>query len=400
MPPVLLRKAREIVEESKYRPKFHFTAAKNWINDPNGLLWHDEKYHLYYQHNPFGTKWGHMSWGHATSEDLISWTEHPVAILEDESAGEAIFSGSAVYDETGTAGVANSIVACYTAHTELGGQKRQYQAIAISSDGGFTFEKQGPVLDVGKQDFRDPKVFRYNSAWYMVVAHPIEQQVEILRSQNLREWHHLSYFQHLGPDDAIWECPDLFELQADGEAKWVLIVSLNPGGPQNGSGTMYFIGEFDGVTFTKTQEPKWLDFGRDNYAGVTFNDAPNLERILIGWMNSWGKTDHPELEWTGAMTVPRKLSLVSANSKWSLRQDPVVAPQHVYTLNARNKYTELLPHGIAANYNPESGQLIIAGYTAELPGMDQVVLEVLEDSCSVEIFANNRTVSFTFLVFN
>lgn len=386
--------------KSKYRPDFHFTPQKNWMNDPNGLIWHDGKYHLYFQHNPYGCDWGHMSWGHATSTDLIHWVEHPVAITEDETSGEAIFSGSAVFDRAGDCGVPNALVACYTSHYGEGASARQLQSLAISIDGGYTFRKLGqPVLDRGKRDFRDPKVFRFNEEWRMVVAHPTEHRIEILSSNNLLHWHSESFFCWPDQSDAVWECPDLFPLQLNGQTKWVLIVSVNPGGPNGGSGTKYFIGDFDGQSFAMTQDPLWLDYGRDNYAGVTFNDAPADERILIGWMNSWGKTRHPKLEWTGAMTIPRKLELVSVGGQIRLKQSPIVAPNRTVVLGEPNGFSFALNPEITASYDAQTGILDIAGYQAQLVASTEAVLEILDDNCSVEIFCNDRTVSFTFLTF-
>lgn len=383
----------------KFRPKFHFTTQKNWINDPNGLVWHDGLYHLYYQHNPFGTAWGHMSWGHATSSDLVHWTEYPVAIAEDEAEGEMIFSGSAVHDPQGTAGFPGAIVACYTSHYGQQSPVRQAQSLAISTDGGFTFTKQGEVLDRSLSDFRDPKVFRYRDQWRMVVVHSLECRVEILGSENLREWNSLSFFAMPEDEGVIWECPDLFELHLNGESHWVLIVSVNPGGPLNGSGTKYFVGSFDGIAFEASQQAQWLDYGRDNYAGVTYNDAPGDERILIGWMNSWGKTPHLELPWTGAMTIPRRLSLVGRDGLLKLRQDPVVVPAETVVLDTSNAFSADLNSELKAHFESTSGQLTIAGYTATLTPDQALELEVLRDQCSLEIFTADRTVSFTFLTF-
>lgn len=387
------------MKSEEFRPKYHFTTQRNWINDPNGLIWHKGLYHLYYQHNPLGTAWGHMSWGHATSPDLIKWTEHDVAIPEDESNGEMIFSGSAVYDEEGAAGIPEAIVACYTSHYGQVQPVRQAQSLAISTDGGFTFTKQGEVLDRNLSDFRDPKVFRYQNQWRMVVVHSLECQVEILGSSNLRDWKSLSYFSIPEAAGVIWECPDLFELKIEGEYHWVLIVSVNPGGPQNGSGTKYFVGSFDGDNFTSSQAAKWLDYGRDNYAGVTFNNAPGDERILIGWMNSWGKTPHLDLTWTGAMTIPRRLSLTAFDSQLLLRQDPVLEPQETIALSESNDFTAQLNSELTAHFNSTTGLLTIGDYEAVLSPAERLELEILRDSCSIEVFAADRTISFTFLTF-
>lgn len=340
-----------------------------------------------------------MSWGHATSEDLIHWTEHPVAIPEDATNGEAIFSGSAVFDEQGDSGTPGSIVACYTSHTGAPDAIKQYQSLAISTDGGYTFTKQGSVLDRGLSDFRDPKVFRYQDEWRMVVVHSLDCKVEILRSKNLRDWESLSFFGVPESEGVIWECPDLFELESNGRKLWVMLVSVNPGGPLNGSGTKYFVGEFDGHTYNPIQASKWLDFGRDNYAGVTFNNEPNGERILIGWMNSWGKTSHPELTWTGAMTIPRRLSLLERDKEFWVKQDPILDPNLKVVLDSANDFSHKFNAELTASYKKETGVFEIAGYQVSLPNEDSLALEVLVDNCSIEVFLKGRTISFTFLTF-
>ncbi len=384
----------------RFRPLFHFTPKANWINDPNGLIWHDGRYHLYYQHNPLGTDWGHMSWGHASSVDLLNWQEHDVAIPENEASGEMIFSGSAVFDREGGCGVKNSIVACYTSNSVPPAKPKQYQSIAISTDGGYTFEKFGkPVLDRDLEDFRDPKVFRYEDEWRMVVVLSKEHRAEILRSTNLIDWESLSFFGEPEATEVVWECPDLFPLQLDGKTYWVLIISVNPGGPLNGSGTKYYVGDFDGTTFTTNQASNWLDYGRDNYAGVTFNDAPNDERILIGWMNSWGKTEHPDLPWTGAMTIPRKLGLTKVDGTVLLTQEPIRPASESIFLNAENKYQVAINRELTLRYLAEAGELEIGGYRAKRAFEGQIELNVLRDACSVEIFSKDRTISFSFLTF-
>ena len=290
------------------------------MNDPNGLVWHNGEYHLFFQHNPHGTKWGHMSWGHAVSKDLLNWSELTVAISEGEDG--AIFSGSAVSHN-------DEIVAFYTRHTDT----HQAQCIARSSDNGRTFTKYegNPVLDENKKDFRDPKVFKYQDHWIMCVAQPFDKQISFYKSFDLMNWQHLSNFGPAGAVDGIWECPDLFPLELEDNEVWVLLVSLNPGGLY-GSGTQYFVGDFDGQIFTprySTNEPRWLDFGKDNYAGVTFNSEPNGKRIFIGWMANWlDVKDHPETSWTTQMTVPRFLGLTHYQDEIVLTQKPVSEPTY------------------------------------------------------------------------
>lgn len=320
--------------DEQYRPQFHFTPKKNWMNDPNGLIYLDGEYHLFFQHNPFGVLWGHMSWGHAVSKDMLHWKELPIAIPEGED--EAIFSGSAVYDKNNTSGLGTKenppLVAIYTAHSDV--RKIQSQSIAYSVDKGRTFTKysKNPVLDLNLPNFRDPKVFwdGQRGNWVMVVVKASEKKVAIYTSPNLLSWTHQSDFGPLAAQGGDWECPDLLELAVDGDPKkkkWVMIVSLNPGGIEGGSGTQYFIGDFDGKSFKPSQnydKPQWLDFGKDNYAGVTFSNMPDSRKVLIGWMNSWQYAGNlPKTPWTGAMTIPRELSLAETSKGLLLVSNPI-----------------------------------------------------------------------------
>jgi fructan beta-fructosidase len=317
---------------SHLRPVLHFTPKRNWLNDPNGLIYYKGKYHLFFQHNPFANVWGNMSWGHAVSEDLITWKEQEVAISSDET--HAIFSGSAVVDYFNTTGFGSlenpPMVAIYTAHKH--DHSHQSQALAYSLDEGSTWVKYAanPVLDLGLDHFRDPKVTwdRTTESWLMSVVKPKERKVSFYTSKNLKEWSHLSDFGPAGAVDGDWECPDLFPINVDGVEnliKWVLLISLNPGGLTGGSGTQYFIGNWDGKEFLADDtSPHWVDYGRDNYAGVTFNDAPNNRRIFIGWMNNWEYAHNfPTDPWRGAMTLPRELSLISKAGKLLLAANPV-----------------------------------------------------------------------------
>ncbi|MEV7455784.1 glycoside hydrolase family 32 protein [Pseudarthrobacter oxydans] len=334
-----------------YRPEFHFTAERNWLNDPNGLVYLNGTYHLFYQHNPFGTDWGNMSWGHATSPDLLHWDEQPVAIPCDER--EAIFSGSAVFDEHNTSGLGTArnppLVAIYTsaysAASPLAG--RQAQSLAYSLDEGATWTKYfgNPVLDRASADFRDPKVFWYDGAagsyWVMVAVEAVERQVVLYKSANLKSWEYLSTFGPANATGGVWECPDLFELPVDGnpgETRWVLIVNINPGGIAGGSAGQYFLGAFDGVEFrsgstvteglqqdgSRMREYGWLDWGRDYYAAVSFSGVADGRRIMIGWMNNWdyaGST--PTGGWRSAMTLPREVSLARLDGRLVLRQTAI-----------------------------------------------------------------------------
>ncbi|SCB99674.1 glycoside hydrolase family 32 protein [Arthrobacter sp. NIO-1057] len=325
------------------RPQLHFTAKKNWINDPNGLFFDGKQYHLYFQYNPNGVGHGYMSWGHAVSTDLVSWEELPVAILHGDVAD--IFSGSIVVDHENTTGFGDGtvapVIAIYTAAAK--DDTNQSQAIAYSLDGGTTFAKyeQNPVLDRGSKNFRDPKVFRYESEqgsyWVMVAVEAIERRVLIYRSENLKDWTELSSFGPQAAIAGIWECPDLFQLPVAGtdQLKWILIVSLNPGGVAGGSGTQYFIGEFDGTTFSPDEvqegwdsleyeslkQGRWLDWGRDFYAGVSFHSLPVGQQTIIAWMSNWDYArELPEDGWRGSMSTARRLDLVkNLDGKFEIR---------------------------------------------------------------------------------
>ena len=334
-----------------FRPAFHYTAERNWLNDPNGLVYFNGTYHLFYQHNPFGPDWGNMSWGHATSRDLLHWDEQPVAIPCD--GHEAIFSGSAVFDQHNTSGLGTAanppLVAIYTSAysgaSPLAG--RQAQSLAYSLDEGRTWTKYhgNPVLDRASADFRDPKVFWYDggagSYWVMVAVEAVHCQVVLYKSFDLKSWEHLSTFGPANATGGVWECPDLFELPVDGnseDSRWVLIVNLNPGGIAGGSAGQYFLGEFDGVSFrsestvteglqqdsSRMREYGWLDWGRDYYAAVSFSNVPDGRRIMMGWMNNWDyAASTPTGGWRSAMSLPREVSLTRVDGKVVLRQEAI-----------------------------------------------------------------------------
>lgn len=296
-----------------FRPQIHYTPAKNWINDPNGLVYLNGTYHMFYQYNPEGNGWGNMSWGHATSTDLVHWEEQPVAMTHNEWGD--IFSGSCVIDKNNTAGFgANAMIALYT-----GANGIQQECLAYSTDGGKTFQQYGgnPVIANNDDNLRDPKVFWHEESkqWIMCLAKGWKIGVEIWGSKNLKEWEQLSVFNPQIPrlSELQWECPDLLCMDYEGGKKWVLIVSVNPGGPVIGSGTMYFPGNFNGKEFTcdNRDYPLWMDYGLDNYAGVTFSNV-NGRTILLGWMNNWEYSGVvPCTPWRSAMTLPRELNLVN-----------------------------------------------------------------------------------------
>jgi len=323
--------------KEEYRPQFHFSPKEKWMNDPNGLVFNQGVYHLFYQYYPEDIVWGPMHWGHAVSEDLVHWKHRPIALYPDEHG--YIFSGSAVVDKKNTSGFgANGktpLVAIFTYHSmegEKAGRKDfQTQGIAYSLDNGDTWKKykNNPViLNDGIKDFRDPKVFWHepSDSWILILV--AGDHAKFYSSKNLKDWSYLSDFgKSQGAHGGVWECPDLFPLKVEGsnEEKWVLIISINPGAPNGGSGTQYFVGDFDGTTFTSDQKnPKWFDYGTDNYAGVTYNNVPEEERIFIGWMSNWDYArDTPTKKWRSAMTVPRKLSLHKVADDYFLANYPI-----------------------------------------------------------------------------
>lgn len=330
--------------DDKFRPVLHFTPPAGWMNDPNGMVYYAGEYHLFYQYYPDGNTWGPMHWGHAVSKDLTSWEHLPIALAPDDLG--YIFSGSAVVDEDNTSGFGEGgqppLVAMYTYH-DMKGEKAghddfQSQAIAYSNDRGRTWTKYAgnPVIpNQGVRDFRDPKVVwdEAHAQWVMVLA--AQDRVQFFGSPNLENWTLLSEFGENAPNHAgVWECPELFPITVEetGEKAWVLTVSINPGGANGGSGTFYFTGYWDGKTFRPKREAlasptdtvNWVDYGRDNYAGVTFSNAPDGRHIFMGWMSNWDYAQEvPTETWRGAMTVPRELTLHDTDFGTRLRQQPV-----------------------------------------------------------------------------
>ncbi|OAS89241.1 MULTISPECIES: glycoside hydrolase family 32 protein [Metabacillus] len=324
--------------KEQYRPQFHFTPEENWMNDPNGMVYFNDEYHLFYQHHPFGTTWGPMHWGHAVSKDLIHWEHLPIALFPDEHG--TIFSGSAIVDWNNTSGFFDDqpgLVAIYTSADNYpdSDRPRQRQSLAYSIDNGRTWVKYegNPVLsDVNITDYRDPKVFWHHDTnkWVMVLA--TEQSVTIYTSPNLIDWEYASEFGNkAGSHDGVWECPDLFQLSIDDDKsnqKWAMLVSIGDNSEfKEGSRTQYFIGQFDGTTFVNDNDDDtilWLDYGRDNYAGVTWSDSPDERRIYIGWMSNWRYANQvPTNEWRSAMTLPRELTMTSTEEGVRLVQKPV-----------------------------------------------------------------------------
>src|SRR5579864_1449161 len=324
--------------DEPWRPQFHFTPPKNFMNDPNGLVYYQGEYHLFYQYNPQGTEWGHMSWGHAVSTDMLHWQNLPVAI--PEVPGQyMIYSGSAVVDWHNASGLCSGgsadpscLIAIYTSAA----RDSQRQHLAYSNDRGRTWTNYAanPIADLRQPDFRDPKVFWYEAQkkWVMVAVLADERKAVFFDSRNLKNWAFRSSFEVANNDKGQWECPDLLELPVDGNPnnkKWVLIVNRNPGAPAGGTGTRYFVGSFDGTRFTnETQEGQelWADYGKDFYATNSFSDLPanDHRRIWIGWISNWQYANRePTAAWRGAQSLPRELSLAQFSDGIRLVQKPI-----------------------------------------------------------------------------
>ena len=319
----------DMTNREKFRPVYHHTPAYGWMNDPNGMFYKDGVYHLYFQHNPYGSTWGNMTWGHSTTTDLVNWNYEGLAIKPD--AWGAIFSGSAVVDSDNTAGFGkDAVVAFYTSAKSSPWGDVQMQSMAYSLDNGKTFVKyeHNPVVTSSKRDFRDPKVFWYapGNHWVMILAGG--QEMDIYSSRNLKDWKYESSFgAKQGAHGGVWECPDLVELPVENtkEKKWVLICNINPGGPFGGNAAQYFVGTFDGKKFVNESptQTKWMDWGKDHYATVTFSNVPGRRCIALGWMSNWQYQNVlPTLQYRGSNTIARDLTLYKQNGELLLRCAP------------------------------------------------------------------------------
>lgn len=321
----------DMANKESFRPVYHHTPAYGWMNDPNGMFYKDGVYHLYFQYNPYGSVWGNMHWGHSTSTDLMHWKFEGCAIVPDTWG--AIFSGSCVVDHENTAGFGKeAVVAFYTSAKSTPWGDIQMQSMAYSLDNGKTFTKYegNPILTSSERDFRDPKVFWYapGKHWVMILA--VGQHMEIYSSVNLKEWKKESEFGAMqGAHGGVWECPDLVEIPIEGtrEKKWVLICNLNPGGPFGGSAAQYFVGSFDGKKFVNESptQTKWMDWGKDNYATVTWNNAPDGRCIALGWMSNWQYANNvPTRQYRSANTLARDLTLYREGQELYLKSTPSV----------------------------------------------------------------------------
>jgi len=347
--------------QERFRPQIHFSPPKNFMNDPNGLIYHKGKYHLFYQYNPYGKEWGHMSWGHAISQDLIYWQHFPIALQEEDDV--MIFSGSVVYDRENSTRLAKGktgpLIAIFTGHDNK--QNYQTQYLAFSNDKGLTWTKfkDNPVLYLRLRHFRDPKVFWFEKErkWIMTVSVADKRIIRFYCSDDLRNWQYLSDFAPQGMmGTRFWECPNLFELPVENEknsTKWVLKVDVIDNAVSGGSGSQYFVGHFDGKQFLNDNAPDkilWVDYGKDFYAAQTFNNLPKTQKrvVWIAWMNNWQYANHlPTYPWRGEMTLPRKLSLIKTENGIRLFQKPV---NEIKKLRQDNLYyRDLL---ISPGFNP------------------------------------------------
>lgn len=358
--------------ETKYRPLFHFTPRYGWMNDPNGMFYKDGVWHLYFQYNPYGSKWQNMTWGHATSADLVNWKHEPIAIRPDGLG--SIFSGSGAVDRGNTAGFGeDAVIALYTS-----AGTSQMQSLAYSTDNGKTFTKYpaNPILTL-ESEARDPNMF-YNAEtgeWNLVLAHALDHEMLFFTSPDLKSWTLQSSFgKGIGAQDGVWECPDLFRLPVDGtdEKKWVLICNINPGGPFGGSAIQYFIGDWDGKTFTADTAAdsliptKWLDYGKDNYALVSWSDAPDNRRTAIGWMSNWQyAAEVPTMQYRSANTLPREIGLFRG------------ADGQIYASSAPSPEVMALRDRLVVNASKVSVKKNARIYT--LPAVNDGVCEIIAD---------------------
>lgn len=358
------------IETLQWKPVYHFSPLKNWTNDPNGLIYINGEYHLYNQQNPFENKWGHMSWGHATSADLVHWKHHPIAIPETIDKDTTWrFSGCVVLDADNKSGLCkrkNCLVAIYTAHQP--NLKKESQYIAYSEDGGYTFTnyEHNPVIDLQMKDFRDPNVFWYEPSkkWVMVVALPKEHKVRFYSSSNLKDWEQLSEFGPQGYIDAAWECPFLIQLPIEGnpgKQKWVLANS--PGGGKLGTFMQYFVGDFDGKSF-KNDNPADsilpVDYGDSYYAAIPWNNLSQDKKLYIGWMVPGPQETSP---WKGQMSIPRDLSLMNTSSGIRLRQQPTAIIKGKLENISGKKVTQIENIQLTGKELPLNEQLKLHGNT-------------------------------------
>ena len=411
--------------EEKYRPLYHHTPKRGWMNDPNGMFYKDGVWHLFYQYNPYGSMWGNMHWGHSSSTDLVHWKDEGVALAPD--AWGTMFSGSCVTDN-------GNIVAMYTTSrpTPFGGDV-QAQCIAFSKDNGKTFRKYegNPVLTAEEKDFRDPRPFWNEDikAWNLILA--VGQEMRIYSSPDLKEWKYESSFgKEYGCHGGVWECPDLFPIGQP--KKWVLICNINPGGPFGGSATQYFVGQFDGHKFTcEHKDTRWMDYGKDHYATVSFCNAPDNRRTVMAWMSNWQYANQvPTMQFRSANSVPRDLgmfeykgefyvSVVPSKEMLSLRGDKAKQPTEACEIvvdvkkqaeivlsNAKGEQIIMRYDAAKQTFSMDRTRSGDVSFSADFPCVTEAPtygtvkqLRIFIDRCSVEAFDAEGKMAMTNLVF-
>ena len=424
----------DTTNREQYRPLYHHTPAYGWMNDPNGMFFKDGVWHLYFQHNPYGSQWENMTWGHSTSTDLIHWTFQGDPVLPD--AWGSIFSGSSVVDKNNTAGFGeNAIVALYTSAGE-----NQTQSMAYSTDNGKTFTKYdgNPIITSNVPDFRDPHMFWNEDIkkWNMILA--AGQQMNIYSSDNLKDWKFESSFgAEYGSHGGVWECPDLMKMKVRGtdKEKWMLVCNINPGGPSGGSATQYFVGDFDGHKFTCESKPevtKWMDYGKDHYATVTFDNAPNGRHVALAWMSNWQYANQvPTLQYRSANSIPRDLGLFEykGNTYCSVTpSEEITAARSKKPSKSLSEACEMvvnLKDDATITLSNSKGEKVVMTYKAkdETFSMDRTLsgktdfssdfaaittapvygkmnkLRIFIDKSSIEVFDNDGKMAMTNLVF-
>lgn len=424
----------DTTNREQYRPIYHHTPTWGWMNDPNGMFYKDGVWHLFFQHNPYGSQWENMTWGHSTSTDLVNWTFEGDPIESD--VWGTVFSGSAVVDHDGTAGFGKgAVVAMYTSAGE-----NQTQSIAYSNDNGKTFTKYAanPVLTSNTPDFRDPHVFWNEDIkrWNMILAEG--QHMNIYSSADLKDWKLESQFgAEYGNHGGVWECPDLMKMKVRGtdEYKWMLICNINPGGPFGGSATQYFVGQFDGHKFTCESAPevtKWMDYGKDHYATVTFDNAPDGRHVAIAWMSNWQYANLvPTMQYRSANSVPRDLDLYEYEGQTycGVTPSPELAAARpkkaVKTLSEACEMVVTLKGGATITLSNDKGEQVVLTYDEKSRtfAMDRTKsglkdfsdefaaltvapvhgklsqLRLFIDRCSIEAFASDGTMAMSNLVF-
>ncbi len=390
------------VPDEKYRPLYHFSPKYGWMNDPNGMFYKDGEYHLYYQHNPYAAVWGNMSWGHAVSRDLVHWEHRPVALKSD--AWGAIFSGSSVVDKDNAAGFGkDAIVAFYTS-----AGARQMQSIAYSTDNGATFKKyaDNPVVTSDATDFRDPKVIWHEPSkkWIMVLA--VGQEMQFRSSSDLKHWTYESSFgEGEGCHDGVWECPDLVELPIEGtnETRWMLVCNINPGGPFGGSATQYFIGSFDGHKFVNESpgKTKWMDYGKDHYATVSWSNAPEGRCVAIAWMSNWQYANVlPTTYFTSSNSVARDLSLYRYAGDVYVKSAPIKELEKCFKEQLSKSRLSVNKKPVSVVLPKSAGEAYAIDLTLEKGSADKISMELINAegekvvlSCDGTKFSVDRTKS-------